>query len=146
MAFSLSQRPTIESDLRRMKSTIQECLRDITLLYASRGACPYVFHREQQRIDDFRKAWKTACKKVGVEGRLFHDLRRTAVRNLVRTGTSEKIAMDITGHRTREVFDRYNIVNRDDMRRAIERLGHHKNITIAPQSGQTGMGEMVASA
>jgi len=87
--------------------------------------CPFVFHSDGRKIGDFKKAWKTACRKQALGGTLIHDLRRTAIRNMVRAGVPERVAMALSGHKTRNIFDRYNIVSESDLLEASQRLESH---------------------
>jgi integrase len=103
-----------------------------------------------RKVGNFRKVWQSRCVRLGLgkmeaagealtvvrsdrpkakpkpkmvyQGMLFHDLRRSAVRNLVRSQVPEKVAMAISGHKTRAVFDRYNIVSENDLAKAGRQL------------------------
>lgn len=92
-------------------------------------SCPYVFHRAGRRISPagFWIEWDRARGAAGRDYLLFHDLRRTVVRNLIRAGVREKVAMEITGHVTRHVFDRYHIIDEDDLRDAAGKLKRYTN-------------------
>jgi len=83
---------------------------------------PWVFHRDGRPLGNFCRSWETACRKAGCPGRVVHDLRRTAVRNLVRAGVMKGVAMQLTGHKTRLVFDRYDITSDVDLGTAIKKL------------------------
>jgi integrase len=93
---------------------------------ARRLDTPLVFHYDDGKpIGDWRKVWKRACREAGLPGKLFHDLRRTCARNLIQSGVPEAHAMKVTGHKTRSVFDRYNITSEVDERTASAKLAAH---------------------
>jgi integrase len=88
--------------------------------------CPYVFHRRGRRIRTFDQAWRKACVAAGVPGRWFHDLRRSAAKDLVESGADYAEAMAVTRHRSMAVFLRYRIVDTRATARALARLQAHR--------------------
>jgi integrase len=77
--------------------------------------------RKRIPIKDFRNAWKNACQAVGVAGKVFHDFRRTAVQDMVRAGIPERVAQQISAHKTRSVFNHYHSVSDTDLWEAAKR-------------------------
>ena len=77
----------------------------------------FVFHRDGQPlgIGAIRSAWRRATKPAGLAGRLVHDLRRTAARDFRRAGVSEGEVMKLCGWETRSMFDRYNVIDEQDL-------------------------------
>jgi len=116
-----------------------ELLRIFRHQQLQRGGSDYVFHLDGHQILDFRGSWNRACREAGLgygykstpgyaakwlkeglkPGPTFHDLRRSAVRNLIRAGVGRDEAKRITGHLTDSVFSRYNIIDDSDIKAAV---------------------------
>src|SRR5262249_47424116 len=104
---------------------------------------PLVFHRDGTPIKTFYGAWRSACRAAGVPGRIFHDFRRTAVRNLERAGVPRSVAMQMVGHKTEAIYRRYAIVNESDLKAAAAKLAEAMGTitgTVTPITLRKGSG------
>jgi integrase len=99
---------------RRVEDVLRRQRQDVTRWeLENQQVCPYVFHWRGRMIHKLRRSWRNACERAGMSGRLIHDFRRTAVRNLIRAGVQQSIAMKMTGHKTGSIFRRYLIVDEE---------------------------------
>jgi integrase len=98
---------------------------------------PWVFHEHGRpvRYKELLTAWRAACTAAEVEGKLLHDLRRSAVRNLERAGVSRSVAMQLTGHKTESVYKRYAITPDRDLREGVAKLAASPGVTVESHSG-----------
>jgi len=102
---------------------------------------PFVFHRRGRRIQSFRKRWSNACGVAGLQGVLFHDLRRTGARDSRNAGVAEGVIMKRAGWKTRHVFERYSIVSLDDQRQAALQTQAYRTAQLAKAAGVTRIGD-----
>jgi integrase len=119
--------PELKVALREQQGRVDEVQRHLAKGNGVARIIPYLFpHLTGKRAGTprtaFYKAWRTACRKAGVPGMLTHDFRRTAVRNMERTGVPRSVATKLTGHRTEAVYRRYASVSDADLRAATLRL------------------------
>lgn len=94
----------------------------LTAMCQGKQSEDYVFTRGKEPIVDVRDEWARTIKAAKLPALIFHDLRRSAVRNMIRDGVPERVAMEISGHKTRSVFARYNIVSESDLSRAADQI------------------------
>lgn len=116
-------RGTTKSGEPRLVRMTHEVAVLLTACVQGKGPDDFVFSRNGGTpILDFRGSWDTLCKAAKLDGLLFHDLRRSAVRNMIRRGIGERLAMTISGHKTRSVFDRYNVISESDLAEAARKI------------------------
>jgi integrase len=109
----------------RLAELLREQRDRVEAMQRERGfLIPWVFvHDDGRQVRGwYYDAWRAACVRAGIPGRLVHDFRRSAARNLVRAGVPEGVAMKLTGHKTRSIFDRYNVTSSTDLNAAVEML------------------------
>lgn len=136
-----------EGRLVHLTPSLLEVLRGLRKTALAQGySVPQVFTRAGRPVLDFRGAWEGACKRAGLPGLLIHDLRRSAVRNLVRAGVPERVAMQISGHKTRSVFDRYNIMSEGDLAEAARKMAAAGTVLGTGEVDAEGRGVLNAGA
>ena len=128
---------TTKNDDAREVTMTQEVFDLLAACVVGKQPEDFVFTRKNGKpVRDFHESWEKLCIAAGVPGLLLHDLRRSAVRNMIRRGVPERVAMAISGHKTRTVFERYNIVSPSDLREAARKIEQGKqdvSKTMAPE-------------
>jgi integrase len=113
-----------------LRQALEDQVKQTEALQKANGVIiPWLFHRDGNRIKIFRKSWIKACKAAGVPGKILHDFRRTAVRNLERAGISRSAAMKMVGHKTQSIYSRYAIADEGMLKDASLKLDqlHHSD-------------------
>lgn len=114
--FPFDVLPELAAILRELRAYTDEVERHTGQI------CRWVFHRDGKRIASIRAAWRSACKRAGLIGKIPHDFRRTAVRRLERAGVPRSVAKQLVGHRTDHMYQRYAITNETDLREGLAKV------------------------
>lgn len=119
-------------------SDMERILREAQLIHERDWpSCSWVHHRAGRRVVDYRDGWGRAVKLAGLEGLKFHDLCRSAVRNMLDAGMDESKVMRIVGHKTRAMIDRYRIVSVKDVAQAGDRIGRYLEERASTRRSET---------
>ncbi|MGO9059035.1 MAG: tyrosine-type recombinase/integrase [Candidatus Binataceae bacterium] len=111
----------ITSEMRRVLS--EQLVQTKALEHASGRVVPWLFHHDDGRpIRSYKRAWLSACKRAGLAGKIPHDFRRTAIRNLERAGVPRSASMKMVGHSTEEIYKRYAICDALVLQEAAAKL------------------------
>jgi len=121
--------PALRAVLERQRA------RTLAVEKATRTIIPWLFHRTGRPIKSFRRAWLTACAAACLPGRIPHDFRRTAVRNLERAGVPRSTAMKMVGHKTESIYRRYAIADEAMLKEGAAKLQtlHEAQAPAAPR-------------
>ena len=117
--ISLQQTKT---DYPRIAHLTDRAMLELGSMPHSTSGFVFVNRRTNLPFVDIRKKWWRACRAARMTGTWFHDNRRSFVTNARRRGVPESEIMHLTGHRTRAIFDRYNVVSHTDARDAVARI------------------------
>ncbi len=118
--FPFAVLPELEQLLRTQRE------RTNALQKATGRIIPWVFHHNGERIGEYLGSWRSAITKAGLAGKIPHDLRRTAVRNLERACVPRSVAMKLVGHKTESIYRRYAIVAKQDLVDGLKRLADYR--------------------
>jgi integrase len=131
--------PDSKNDEGRVIPIVGELVSVMEGLAVQRGDSEFVFHVDGRPISKkrYRRAWAKARKAARLEGRIFHDFRRTGARRLINAGVSQAVAMKVTGHKTPSIFRRYQIVEKEDIAAALEKVAQTAGAKVVgmPSSG-----------
>jgi integrase len=107
----------------RLRAILERQLEETRAFEIATGTIvPWLFHRAGKQIKSFRKVWARACTDAGVPGKILHDFRRSAIRNLERAGISRSAAMAMVGHKTQSIYSRYAIADERTLKEAADKL------------------------